>query len=140
MAKQSLPEGYGRSVVNGNEIITAPTQKAAANPMAKVPSMESLTGTDAIDQDQYSKDLYESRLDEEELSFASEEQAKGIYRINGFKEEDLANQYKSLMKQYGSNPLGQQAINALISEEDDGSDEGLRYLKESIKYGRENMK
>lgn len=155
--KSALPEGWGRSVVGRNEIITAPTQRAVPNPLAKAPPVEytddrdevdfedSLTSMDANNsdadtdigsEDDRDYDREDSRVAMEKEKIISEEQIKGIRRINGFREKDLANQYRSLMKQYGNSSSGQQAINDIINEEDDGNDEALTYLKESIKYGR----
>jgi len=139
--KSALPEGWGRSVIGDREIVTGPTQKAEVNPNHILPSSSSETPSDddvrLTDGDlSYNNTLLDDLEQEEIDENASEEMLTGVNRTGGFREEDLASQYKSLMSQYGNSPLGQQAISKLITEEDDGSDEGLQFLKESIKYGR----
>lgn len=56
MAKNALPEGFGRSVVGGREMITAPTVTAEANPLAQAPLSPSLVDYNNYDEDYFSDD------------------------------------------------------------------------------------
>lgn len=71
MAKNAIPEGYGRSVVGGREMITAPTVKAEANPLAQAPLSPSL-----IDYNNYDENYFnEEDLDDNSNAQGFEESA-----------------------------------------------------------------
>jgi hypothetical protein len=142
-----LPEGYGRSVVGGREIVTAPSQKAEANPLHSLQSNAQL-------RDQANDEIARDSVGYvPDLSQSFEPDSRGF--IGDYHQDDLSKQYEELM----ANNTAEDMDQILFDEEayneglnlpykmdketgraseivDDREIEDARFLGNSIRYGR----
>jgi len=146
-----LPEGYGRSVVGGREIITRPSQKAVANPQT-IPNTENQIFNEQHVQgmDEYNEEQIRNSVGYvPDLSQSFEPDSQGI--IGDYHIEDLAEQYAELKS--NSTP---EEMDAMVTDMDmvnmgiydskflkngrkyapGEEEEAVRMLGTSIKYGR----
>jgi hypothetical protein len=145
-----LPEGYGRSVVGGRELITRPSQKAEARPKDAADAGEIYSQMSEQANDEVSRDSIGYVPD---LSQSFEPDSRGF--IGDYHKDDLKKQYEELMANNTAEDMDQilfdeeayneglnlpykmdketgRASDELSSEEI----EGTRYLGNAIRYGR----
>lgn len=145
---KALPDGYGRSVVGGREIITAPSKKAELNPDGPN-NIESLDAVKNM-HEQMMEDLSRDTIGYvPDLSQSFERDSKGI--IGDYHADDLAKQYEELKA--NSTP---EEMDAMVNDMDmvnNGTyvskflkngrkyspgeeEEAVRMLGSAIRYGR----
>jgi hypothetical protein len=150
LTAKALPEGYGRSVVGGREIITAPSQKAELNPEGPN-NPGSLDNVNSIRERILDEMSRESIGYIPDLSQSFQPDSRGI--VGDYHADDLMKQYEELRA--NSTP---EEMDAMVSDMDmlnsgtykskflkggrkyspDEEEEAVRMLGSSIKYGRAN--
>ncbi len=143
-----LPDGYGRSVVGGRELITAPSQKAVANPLAPS-NPQSIDYEDSMRQQMMEESSRDSLGYVPDLAQSFEPDSRGL--IGDYHADDLMKQYEELRA--NSTP---EEMDAMVTDMDmvnDGTfvskflkngskyspeeeEEAVRMLGTSIRYGR----
>lgn len=131
MTKAALPEGWGRSVVGGKEIITKPTQKAESA-VLYAPEGQEIDSGPTIESLISNTPVHTDRMTDSGL-------ASGEFRI-----EDLEGQWDDLKVRHTDEELDD-----LIFQADSAQSGGIKYNNEqdretdiflgtAIKYGRAN--
>lgn len=131
MTASAVPEGWGRSVVGGKEILTAPSQAATATTLAAPIDDE---------DDRMSYRDANGRLSDEESSKYSgpqfDDQPDMIPDLNGwigdYHKDDLLEQWKDLEANHNMIQLND-LINEASARPDD---EDAQFLSKSIRFGR----
>jgi len=148
LTEKALPEGYGRSVVGGREVVTAPSQKAVANPLAPSNS-DSIDYEDSVRQQMSEESARDTIGYVPDLSQSFEPDSRGV--IGDYHQDDLKKQYEELKAN-----STQEEMDSMVTDMDmlnmgtykskflqDGrkyspgeEEEAVRMLGSSIRYGR----
>lgn len=145
LAKKALPDGYGRSVVGGRELITPPSQKA-----------ESVVLKPSISEDQVITykpiDLFDNKLTD--LDYRAVTGNDYIPpSFDEFTEDSLMNQWNSLGGDDGQNRIANDMLLRDLEDVESGEykskylknggkyspdeeEESVRFLGNAVRYGR----